>query len=284
MKKLFRISIVLVFFMLSGCSSKNDLTINASAAPAADEIIPAYYYAKYLPTDTVKTILTKAGFEVVATYASTKNSETIIVTDETLKDASAKPGQGFAAIERILVDHEHQRIAMLNPVYFGKAFLQSDFDYDKAVSITHKLQNALGTLTPSEDAYEYGGLGTYQFMVGMPEYKDVYVLGEGENQTLLSKLQTFKDGQHVVFVLDLGEGRSLVGFDLSRRTKKFVEKIGTQNAELLPYTILIEDSKATALAAKYYLALSYPLLTMGEFMMIATIPGAIERELEQPFR
>ena len=88
----------------------------------------------------------------------------------------------------------------------------------------------------------------------------------------------------VVFKLELPNGSTLVGVDLDKRTKKFVKKIGTQNAEILPYTILIEDGKATALAAKYYIAISYPMLTMGEFMTIATVPGAIEKDLEKPFK
>ncbi|MEJ2469009.1 MAG: hypothetical protein P8Y51_08120, partial [Campylobacterales bacterium] len=66
--------------------------------------------------------------------------------------------------------------------------------------------------------------------------------------------------------------------------KQFIHVLGTQNAEILPYTILIEDGNATALEAKYYIAISYPLLTMTEFMNIASVPGAIEEELERPFR
>jgi hypothetical protein len=36
--------------------------------------------------------------------------------------------------------------------------------------------------------------------------------------------------------------------------------------------------------AKYYIALSYPLLTMTEFTTIATVPGAISKELAKPFK
>ena len=53
---------------------------------------------------------------------------------------------------------------------------------------------------------------------------------------------------------------------------------------MLPYCISVENSKATALDAKYYLALSYPLLSMNKFMSIATIPGAIVKELQRPFK
>ncbi len=37
------------------------------------------------------------------------------------------------------------------------------------------------------------------------------------------------------------------------------------------------------MAPKFYLAVSYPQLSMGQFMRIATVPGAIERDLKKPF-
>jgi hypothetical protein len=38
------------------------------------------------------------------------------------------------------------------------------------------------------------------------------------------------------------------------------------------------------LSAKYFIAISYPLLTMSEFMTIATVPGAIENDLKKIFK
>lgn len=276
--------ILMLSLVLGGCASKKNVVSKTDDTPSADAMIPAYYYAKYENVATVKAKLSDAGFEIVGSYVSTTNSETIIVTDAAMKLAAAEPGKGFAAIERILVDHEHQRVALTNPVYFGKAFLQDAFNYDTAKAELKKLEDALGILTSSEDAYEYGALGTYQFMVGMPEYNDFFILGEGENQALLTRLQKYEQGQKLLFTLDLGEGKTLVGYALNSQTAAFVQKIGSQNAQLLPYTILIENGRAVALAAKYYIALCYPLLSMGEFMTIASTPGAIEKELEAPFK
>jgi len=53
---------------------------------------------------------------------------------------------------------------------------------------------------------------------------------------------------------------------------------------LLPYTVLIEGDKAYTLHAKYYLALSYPLLSMGQFMTISSVPDAIERKLKKAIK
>jgi hypothetical protein len=75
-----------------------------------------------------------------------------------------------------------------------------------------------------------------------------------------------------------------MGYDLGRRTKKFVKKIGRENAAILPYCIAIENGQAEALNPKYYIALSYPLLDMGGFMDIAAVPGAIIKDLEKAFK
>jgi len=254
------------------------------ASASEDEKIAAYFYAPYADTAAVKKKLEEGGFEVVATYSPTKKSETVVVTCPGLKKLASKPGRGFGAVMRVLVDDEHRRVAYTNPVYFEKAFLQDDYDPAIVSKVRQKLVAALGKDGESPDAQEADDLAGYHFMMGMPYYEDVYELAEGKNEELLGKLEGYKGGKMVVFTLDLGNGSTLVGVDLDRRTKKFTKKIGTQNAEILPYTILIEDGKATALAAKYYLAVSYPLLSMGEFMTIATVPGAIEKELEKPFR
>jgi len=84
--------------------------------------------------------------------------------------------------------------------------------------------------------------------------------------------------------MKLSETSTLMGYDLAKRTKRFVKKIGRANAAILPYCIAIENGQAQALNAKYYIALSYPLLDMGGFMGIATVPGAITKDLEKAFK
>jgi hypothetical protein len=125
---------------------------------------------------------------------------------------------------------------------------------------------------------KFDDLGDYHFMMSMPYYEDNLVLAEGKNEDLLKKAKNKK----VIFEIKL-KNSVLLGYDLSSDTKSFVETIGRTNAEVLPYTIMIENGKATALHAKFYLAISYPLLTMGEFMTIVNTPGAIEDELKEPF-
>ena len=49
-----------------------------------------------------------------------------------------------------------------------------------------------------------------------------------------------------------------------------------KHAVLLPYMVVVKDKKAYILHPKYYLAISLPVLSMGEFMTISDIPGEIE--------
>jgi hypothetical protein len=116
-------------------------------------------------------------------------------------------------------------------------------------------------------------------MHGMPQYEDMITVATGED--LLEKVKKHK---RVVFVQTLDNGSTLVGIKLRKRTRKFIDKIGTNNAALLPYPILIEDGKAKILDPKYYISVMYPLLQMSEFMTIATVPGAIVKDSERIFR
>jgi hypothetical protein len=119
-------------------------------------------------------------------------------------------------------------------------------------------------------------------MVGMPYYKDMDLLGEGTTADLVAKAKAAKG---TVAVVKLSDDRYVAYVDLGdKRTSAFVKKIGTQNAELLPWAVLIEGGQAKALNAQYFIALSYPLLTMGEFMGIATMPGAITKNLQKIFK
>ena len=121
-------------------------------------------------------------------------------------------------------------------------------------------------------------------MVSMPYYEDQDIVGIGTNADLLAKADRYKKGKMKIFELKLSENSTLLGYGLGKRTSKFVKKIGRANAGLLPWTVAIEDSKASAMSAKYHIALSYPLLDMGGFMGIMTVPGAVVKDLEKVFK
>ena len=116
-------------------------------------------------------------------------------------------------------------------------------------------------------------------MSGMPHYEDMTVVARGDD--LIKKLQNNKK---VVFIQKLENGSTLIGIKLAKRTNKFTGRIGTNNAALLPYPILIEKGEAKIMDPKYYISVMYPLLQMSEFMTIATVPGAIVKDCEKVFK
>jgi len=134
-------------------------------------------------------------------------------------------------------------------------------------------------LINSKDQLKFQLLPKYQFMHGMPQYQDMVTVARGSD--LLSKL---KNNKSVLFTQKLNNGTTLVGVKLGKRTSKFTSKIGTNNAALLPYPLIIENNEAKILEPKYYISVMYPLLQMSEFMTIATIPGAIIKDCERVFR
>jgi len=265
---------------------KKTLTLTLAAvaltvSSAFAEMLPTYKIGAYTDVESAKSKLSAEGFEVVGTYPSFDKGTTILYTSSALKAHAAKESRGFAAVGRILVDSEHNQVHIANPVYFNTAFLQKDYDATAANATLASLQKAFGALKDSEDAFDASNLAGYHFMMGMPYYEDMDIVGEGTTADLVAKAQAAKGTTAVV---NLGEDRYLAFVELDKRTNGFVKKIGTQNSELLPWAVLIEGGKAKALNAKYFIAVSYPLLTMGEFMGIATMPDAITKNLQKIFK
>ncbi|MBU0720701.1 hypothetical protein KJ877_05120 [bacterium] len=266
-----------------GCSGKSTEAV-ASTQGLEGQEISTYLLGDYVDVKNAKSKLENAGFEIIASYSPVKKGTTLVFTNEALKAEGVKPGKAHAAVLRLFIDEKEKKISFTNPVYFGKAFMQDKYEHAVFNAQFEAINSAFPGLKNSADKMKYDDLAGYHFMVGMPYYDDVDELGEGATAELLEKAKNFKKGKLIIFELKLSDNCFLVGYDLSKRTKKFVEKIGRANGAILPYTIAIEDGKATSMEAKYYIALSYPLLTMTEFTTIATVPGAVAKELEKPFK
>ncbi len=247
-----------------------------SAVSLQAQKISAYFNAPYADTKTVKSNLKKAGFKVLATYHPAGHSDlnVIVITNNKLKSLASKPKRGFAAIQRVMVDDSKKTVLATNPKYWLKAFMQKDFQPGSAKPIKASLSKALGTLTPTKDKLPAGKLSKYHFMLSMPYYEDMLEFGAKSGVKAKKK----------VFELKLANGSKLIGVNMGKTGESFVNKIGTDKAILLPYTVLIEDGKAYALHPKYYLAISYPLLSMGQFMKISSAPDTIERKLKKALK
>jgi hypothetical protein len=258
--------------------------ILANENPYHGKKASAYLVGDYMNVDAAKAKLIAGGYEVLGVYAPVKKGATIVFTDAALKKEAAKPNRSHVALLRMFVDEREKTISVTNPIYFGKAFMQEEFNYDVFAHELSQINKTLGGLEESADALNFDDLGEYHFMINMPYYSDVVEIGDGVHEELLSKARDYKKGKLLLFELKLSKNSTIVAYDLSKRTKKFVEKIGRENASVLPYCVSIEGEKATIMDAKYYLAIAYPSLSMAQFTTIATVPGAISKELAQTFR
>jgi len=289
MRKFLLSLMTLSLLIFSGCSSKEVV-----AGYQGPKEVNTYLIAPLMSTQEVQDALKAQGFEILSVSKVTKaKMDSIVFTHPHLKTLASKPTRGFlAGSMRALVNTQDKEVRITNPRYFTRAFLQSDYKLNDEVPVLDALNRAFPMSKPSEDKWEFDGLSNYHFMVGMPYYQDQIQIKEGELSTLQAKLEK-NAKKKLIFKLDISEGKTLYGVNLSKRNMKFVDKIGVQNAGLLPWMVLIENhklkdgsvlAKATAMPADYYIAISYPLLDMGGFMGIMTMPGAVVKEMNKLFR
>ncbi len=243
--------------------------------------ISTYLRGKFMDVKTAQKTLKEAGFDIISTSPVNKKGTliSIVFTDKTLMEMGSQKNTGFIASLRLLVNKKDNHISIINPQYVAKAFMQDHYDEVKAKAVLDKITAKFTGLLNSKDKLKFQLLPKYQFMHGMPQYKDMVTVARGND--LLEKL---KENKNVVFTQKLNNGATLVGVKLGRKTNKFTSKIGTNNAALLPYPVLIENGEAKILEPKYYISVMYPLLQMSEFMTIATVPGAIIKDISRIFQ
>ena len=259
------------------------VTTPSTAGAIENDFISAYLRGTLTTASQVEADLSNAGFEILGTHNIDKADDltTIIFTCPSLKKMANKTDRGFMGVLKVLIDNVNEQITISNPLYFAKAYLQDDFDKATATKVLNKLNQTFEGLKNAKDGMEFNDLSSFHFTVGMPYYEDMEIVAKDDNAKLLEKA---KASGSVVFELALNNGSTLLGVKLDKRTTKFAKKIGANNASIIPYTILIEDGKAKVLAPKYNLAIHYPLLDMGGFMTIATVPGAILKDCRKVFQ
>ena len=292
---MYKIVLSLMMFatlFFSGCSSKE--VVVGYEGPKE---VSTYFVAPLATTDEVKAALEAQGFEIVSVSQVTKaKMDSIVFTHPHLKTLANKPGRGFlAGSMRALVNTKDKEVRITNPRYFVRAFLQDDYKLNDEEPLLKAINAAFPEHTKSADKWEFDELANYQFMISRPYYQDTIKIKEGGLADLQAKLEK-KAKKNLIFKLELDKGRVLYGVNLGKRTMKFADKIGTKNAALLPWMVLIEDktiqidgkdvviAQATAMRADYYIAISYPLLDLMGFATIMTVPGAVIKDLEKYFK
>ena len=242
--------------------------------------VSTYLRGAFVNANEVKKRLEKSGFKILSTLNLDKDLTVIVFTSKELLETAKN--SAYASNLRVLIDKKSKTISISNPIYFQKAFLRDKYNQKLAKSVLDKINSAFDGLKNSKDKLKETLLPEYHFMFGMPKYDDMIIVASASNtNTLISKLQNNKQ---IVFIQKITNKKYLVGVKLTGKSGEFYNKIGNKNALLLPYPMLIEDGKAKILNPKYYIALSYPLLKMSQFMDISSIPGEIEDECKKLFK
>ena len=244
--------------------------------------ISTYLRAKLLDKKMLLDDMKKGGFVNISDFYldNKKELEVLVFTHDKLKSlAKSSP---FLSNIRVLIDKKNNQTTITNPYYFAKAFMGKNFDEKVAKEILQSITSNIKDLKTSADKLKSTLLPKYHFMFGMPYYKDMIKVASGDYKSLLSKVKSKKG--RVAFIQELGGDKALVGIRLSSSTRSFIKAVGEKNALLLPYPVMIKKDGAYILDPKYYIAVSYPLLKMSQFMKISDIPDAIAHEAESIFR
>ncbi len=243
----------------------------------APKYLSTYYVANPQSVDGLKAKLETNGFTVLATTQILSSKTVITITNDELQKTNT-----FLATLQVLVNGENE-VRVQNPSYFGAAYLQKKYKYGQFSATLEALQAVLGDMHEVDEKYELDDLAGYHFMFGMPFLDDTITVAQGDN--LLAKLTGEKAAKYLAYTLKLPNGATIVGHKLRSRTNKLLEKVQAQdNANTFPYEVMIKDGKAVMLDPKYYLALSLPLLSMSDFMKIASAPDEIEKDIKRVYK
>jgi len=238
--------------------------------------LTTYYTANPQTIEEVKLKLEINGFDILAIDEIFENEMVISFTNDELLNTNS-----FLSVLHMSVN-EKSEIRVQNPSYFAAAFLQDKFFYGQFKKTLKALESTLGEMYKVKDTLALSDLPKYHFMLGMPHFTDMIVVAHGNN--ILERFSENNQTKHISYVLKLPNGSTLVGHKLAYTTYDYLKKIkADNNAQIFPYKVLIQNKKAVMLSPKYYLALSLPLLSMTDFLKIASAPEQIEKEIKRAY-
>lgn len=225
MKKLLIITMILIVSLFTGCSNRNYTPDSWSKVePKGDASV--FLRGAYVNAEEVHKKLESAGFEILADYESIRDGITVVFTNETLKKEASKPNRAHIATMRIFVDKKEQMISITNPVYFGKAYMQEDYNFKIFDKIKINLHKLFPGLVHSANAREYKNIDDFNVGIAFPKYEDFKTIAKDSNKNLLQKFKDYDSGSNIVYILNLSKGTTIVGYDISKKAKRSIKKYG----------------------------------------------------------
>lgn len=275
-------------FMIGACLAFCAMTAQALQPYVASDTKAAGGDLKAAMTATEQK-LNAGGFQVIGKHIpkGVPGHGALVVTETGVTDALKKLG-GSAVVGipiRVGVKSDGT-VSYLNMEYWGRAYIRKDFGKVEGAykAAAAKLEQALGAGKPFGGDVKTEELPSYRYMFGM---------GRFEDDTLLKEYPSFDEAvKQVQGNLAKGVSHSAKIYELVYADKKiavfgvahndtekgegwWVNKIGPDHIAALPWEVFIVDGHVYSLRGRYRTALSWPSLTMGQFMTISAHPDHI---------
>jgi len=237
--------------------------------------ISAHYVAAAQKLETIQTKLQESGFQILAISTILKGQNVITITNQELQDTNS-----YMATLQINVNEKEVRVQ--NPSYLAAAYLDN-YHYGEFKDTVEALERALGTLYDGSQKADYSTLENYHFMYGLPSKKDILLIKR--DAKIIEKIAMPEMRPYIAYTLTLPNGNILVGHKLRERTNKFLNILSEEkNAQVLPYEAMIIGDEVSILNPKYYLSLSFPELSLEQFIQIASVPDQIYRNIKKAYK
>jgi hypothetical protein len=233
------------------------------------------------------------GFEVVGQYSPNGKTTIIVVTNSALKKhATASEMGGFGAAIRVSVTNAggSVQVSYVNPDYMNGIYRMKG----SLSAVGDSLAKALGKQQTfgSKNGLSDDDLRDWHYMFGMPYFDDpIELASHSSYKAAVAKvnanLAAGKGGLKKVYQIDLpGKNETVFGIAISSgkgADNTVISAIDTNSNKQvghLPYEIVVVDDEIYTLNGKFRIALSFPDLTMGQFMKISDAPDAISASLK----
>ena len=246
------------------------------------------------------------GFEVLGSYTPAKDQKrtVIAITSNDLLKAVKQIGglTGFASALRVAITTEGNKniISYTTPQYWGNAYFGKNYHsvathfetFNTSLEAVFKsFGEVSGRQFGSKKGIEAEKLQKYNYMLGMPKFKDNVELNEFPSfEEAKAKIDgNFKAGLpnlKLVYSLELADqkiklyGVGLGGEDGEESFLPTIDISNPKHTAFLPYEMLVLDNKVYMLHGRFRIALSFPDLSMGTFMKIVSTPKDIIKLLE----
>ncbi len=232
------------------------------------ESVSTYLIGNATSANEAQSKLKANGFDVLAT-----TNNVITITNPELQATNT-----YLATLQVYVGGSDVRVQ--NPAYFAPAYLDGAYSKGQFKSTIDSLKKALGELKGSSEKLEASDIPGYHFMMGMPCFSDAISVNDTDKV-----YEKVAGNENILYRLTLPNGVILVGHKLSPSTSGFLTTLHqTNNSQILPYEALVSSNQVKIMNPKFYLALSLPQLTMGQFMKISDIPDKIEADIANAYK